>query len=124
MDKYPDLEVIARQPAAFDRAEGMTVMENILQGNPEIDAVFAHNDNMALGAMEAIEAAGRSDEIMIVGFDAIDDAREAVTEGNMAATVAQKPALMGEMSVEIAVKVVNGEEVDEYTPVPLELITE
>jgi len=61
---------------------------------------------------------------MIVGFDAIDDAREAVTEGNMAATVAQKPALMGEMSVEIAVKVVNGEEVDEYTPVPLELITE
>ncbi|PUU88422.1 D-ribose ABC transporter substrate-binding protein [Halanaerobium sp.] len=102
MDKYPDLEVIARQPAAFDRAEGMTVMENILQGNPEIDAVFAHNDNMALGAMEAIEAAGR----------------------NMAATVAQKPALMGEMSVEIAVKVVNGEEVDEYTPVPLELITE
>jgi len=124
MDKYPGLEVIARQPAAFDRAEGMTVMENILQGNPEIDAVFAHNDNMALGAMEAIEAAGRSDEIMIVGFDAIDDAREAVTEGNMAATVAQKPALMGEMSVEIAVKVVNGEEVDEYTPVPLELITE
>ncbi len=124
MDKYPDLEVIARQPAAFDRAEGMTVMENILQGNPEIDAVFAHNDNMALGAMEAIEAAGRSDEIMIVGFDAIDDAREAVTEGNMAATVAQKPALMGEMSVEIEVKVVNGEEVDEYTPVPLELITE
>jgi ribose transport system substrate-binding protein len=124
MDKYSGMEVIARQPAGFDRAEGMTVMENILQGNPEIDAVFAHNDNMALGAMEAIAAAGRSDEIMIVGFDAIDDAREAVTEGNMAATVAQKPALMGEMSVEIAVKVVNGEEVDEYTPVPLELITE
>jgi len=124
MDKYPGMEVIARQPAAFDRAEGMTVMENILQGNPEIDAVFAHNDNMALGAMEAIAAAGRSDEIMIVGFDAVNDAREAVAEGEMAATVAQKPDLMGEMAVETAIKVANGEEVDEYTPVPLELITE
>ncbi len=124
MDKYPGLEVIARQPAGFDRAEGMTVMENILQGNQNIDAVFAHNDNMALGAMEAIAAAGRSNEIMIVGFDAIDDAREAVKEGKIAATVAQKPGLMGEMAVEIAIKVVNGEEVAEYTPVPLELITD
>jgi ribose transport system substrate-binding protein len=124
MDKYDGMEVIARQPAGFDRAEGMTVMENILQGNQNIDAVFAHNDNMALGAMEAIAAAGRSDEIMIVGFDAIDDAREAVKEGEMAATVAQKPGLMGEMAVETAIKVVNGEEVAEYTPVPLELITE
>jgi ribose transport system substrate-binding protein len=124
MDNYAGMEVIARQPAGFDRAEGMTVMENILQGNPEIDAVFAHNDNMALGAMEAIAAAGRSDEIMIVGFDAIDDAREAVAEGEMAATVAQKPSLMGEMAVETAIKVANGEEVEEYTPVPLELITE
>ncbi|RAK10607.1 ribose transport system substrate-binding protein [Halanaerobium saccharolyticum] len=124
MDSYSGLEVIARQPAGFDRAEGMTVMENILQGNPEIDAVFAHNDNMALGAMEAISAAGRSDEIMIVGFDAIENAVEAVEEGRMAATVAQKPSLMGEMAVETAVKVANGEEVEEYTPVPLELITE
>jgi len=124
MDNYPGLEVIARQPAGFDRAEGMTVMENILQGNQNIDAVFAHNDNMALGAMEAIAAAGRSDEIMIVGFDAIDDARKAVKEGKIAATVAQKPGLMGEMAVETAIKVVNGEEVPEYTPVPLELITE
>lgn len=124
MDKYSGMEVIARQPAGFDRAEGMTVMENILQGNQDIDAVFAHNDNMALGAMEAIAAAGRSDEIMIVGFDAIDDAREAVKEGEMAATVAQKPGLMGEMAVETAIKVVNGEEVAEYTPVPLELITD
>lgn len=124
MDKYSGMEVIARQPAGFDRAEGMTVMENILQGNPEIDAVFAHNDNMALGAMEAIAAAGRSDEIMIVGFDAINDAVSAVKEGEMAATVAQKPGLMGEMAVETAIKVANEEEVDEYTPVPLELITD
>ncbi|TDO92193.1 ribose-binding protein [Halanaerobium saccharolyticum] len=124
MDKYPNLKVIARQPAGFDRAEGMTVMENILQGNPDIDAVFAHNDNMALGAMEAISAAGRSDEIMIVGFDAIDDAVEAVKEGKMAATVAQRPTLMGEMAVETAVKVANGNEVKEYIPVPLELITD
>ena len=124
MAQYPDIEIIAQQPAGFNRAEGMTVMENILQANPEIDAVFAHNDNMALGAMEAVSAAGRSDEMIIVGFDAIDDAVEAVEEGELAATIAQKPYLMGEMAVETAQKVANGEEVSEFTSVPLQLITE
>jgi ribose transport system substrate-binding protein len=73
--------------------------------------------------MEAISAAGRSDQIMIVGFDAISDAVAAVKAGKLAATVAQKPDLMGAMAVETAIKVANGETVPEYTPVPLELIT-
>lgn len=121
--KYPNIKVVARQEAGFDRAKGMAVMENILQAQPEIDAVFAHNDEMALGALRAIKAAGRLDKIKIVGFDATDDAVKAVKEGTMAATIAQKPREMGKIAVEVAKKIVNGEKVEKYIPVPLELVT-
>ena len=87
------LEVVAKQVADFDRTKGLSVMENILQAQPEINAVFAHNDEMALGALKAIEASGR--DIMVVGFDATDDAVAAVNAGTMAATVAQQPDLIG-----------------------------
>lgn len=115
------LEIVARQTADFDRVQGLTVMENILQSQPEIDAVFAHNDEMALGALEAIRASDR--DILVVGFDATDDAVAAVEAGDMAATVAQQPVLIGEMAVEAAGKVLNGEDVDDFIPVELELIT-
>ncbi|MCR3955019.1 MAG: ribose ABC transporter substrate-binding protein RbsB [Gudongella sp.] len=117
-----DLEVVARQTANFDRAEGLSVMENILQAQPEIDAVFAHNDEMALGALEAIKASGR--DIMIVGFDATDDAVAAVEAGELAATVQQLPKDIGSIGVDTAIKVLNGETVDEYIPVALELVTQ
>lgn len=122
-DKYADIEIIVSQPADFNRAKGMSVMENILQANQDIDAVFAHNDSMALGAIEAIEAAGR-DDITIVGFDAIADAVEAVKAGKLAATIAQKPALMGEMAVEAAQKIINDGKLEDYVPVPLKLVVE
>lgn len=115
-----DVEIVASQPADFDRSKGLTVMENILQANPEIDAVFAHNDEMALGALQAIEASGR--DIIVVGFDATDDAVKAVEDGLLAATVAQKPDLIGKLAVETAVKQLNGEAVDEVVPVELELV--
>lgn len=124
IDKYEDIRIVARQEAGFDRAKGLNVMENILQAQPEIDVVFAHNDEMALGALIAIQAAGRADEIKIVGFDATDDAVKAVKEGRMLATVAQQPRLIGALGVETALKVLEGETVDEFIPVPLELITE
>ena len=88
------LEVVAKQSADFDRTKGLTVMENILQAQPEINAVFAHNDEMALGALKAIEASGRKN-IVVVGFDATDDAVAAVKDGKLSATVAQKPAEIG-----------------------------
>jgi ribose transport system substrate-binding protein len=117
-----DLELVAQQTANFDRTEGLTVMENLLQAQPEIDAVFAHNDEMALGAIEAIKATDR--DIMVVGFDAVDDAITAVENGEMAATVAQQPALIGSLGVESADKLLNGETLDDYIPVELKLITE
>jgi ribose transport system substrate-binding protein len=117
------VEIVARQTANFNRAEGLSVFENILQAQPEIDGVFAHNDEMILGAIEAAEAAGRAAEIIFVGFDAIDDAVAAVDAGQLAATIAQQPAEMGRLGVEFAVKHLNGESIESYVPVDLALVT-
>lgn len=113
------LDVVASQTANFNRAEGMSVMENILQANPDITAVFAHNDEMALGAVEAISGK----DIIVAGFDATDDAIAAVKDGTMACTVAQKPDLMGSTAVETAIKLMNGETVEKEMPVEVKLIT-
>ena len=114
------LDIVAKQTANFNRAEGLTVMENIMQANPDIKGVFAHNDEMALGALEAIEAAGK--EVKVVGFDATDDAVKSVEAGKLAGTVAQKPDLIGKKAVEVAVLSLKGETVEASIPVELELI--
>lgn len=114
------LQVAASQTANFNRVEGMTVMENILQSDGTIKGVFAHNDEMALGAVEAVAASGK--DIKIVGFDATDDAQKAVKDGKMAATVAQKPDKMGETAIGTAVKIMAGETVEKSIPVEVELI--
>ena len=116
-----NITVVAQQAADFDRTKGLNVMENILQAVPEIDAVFAHNDEMALGALKAIEGSGRS--ILVVGFDATDDAVKAVEAGTLAATVAQQPAMIGAIGVETASKVLKGETTAEFIPVELKLVT-
>ncbi|WP_124728309.1 ribose ABC transporter substrate-binding protein RbsB [Staphylospora marina] len=121
VDGKPGVEIVAKQPADFNRAKGLSVMENILQSHPDIQAVFAHNDEMALGALEAVKAAKK--QILIVGFDATEDAVKAVNAGELAATVAQKPADMGKMAVETALKALKGEKVDAYYPVQVELVT-
>lgn len=116
-----ELEVVAKQTADFDRVKGLEVMENILQSQPEIDAVFAHNDEMALGALEAIKASGR--DIIVVGFDATDDAVASVEAGELAATVAQQPELIGEMGIDAAVRYLKGETIEDNVPVELKLVT-
>ncbi|MBP6062619.1 MAG: ribose ABC transporter substrate-binding protein RbsB [Fusobacteriaceae bacterium] len=116
------LTVVAKQAADFDRTKGLTVTENILQAQPEVNAIFAHNDEMALGAIKALEASGRKN-VMVVGFDATDDAVKAVKDGKMAATVAQKPSEIGAKGVEIADKIAKKETVPAYVPVELELVT-
>ncbi len=115
------LNVVAKQTANFNRDQGLSVMENILQANKDIKGIFAHNDEMALGAIAALEAANITG-VTVVGFDAIDDAKDAVEAGTMAATVAQQPKLMGSLSVEYAKKVLDKEQVDEYIPVELSLV--
>jgi ribose transport system substrate-binding protein len=120
VDGKSGVKVVASQPADFNRAKGLNVMENILQSHKDIQAVFAHNDEMALGALEAIQAAKK--DILVVGFDAIEDAVKAVEKGDMAATIAQKPEEMGRVAAEVAVKAAKGEKVEKFYPVELELI--
>jgi len=115
-----DLDVVASQTANFNRAEGLNVMENILQASGDIKGVFAHNDEMALGAAEAATASNK--DIKIIGFDATDDAIAAVKEGKLAATVAQQPDKMGMTAVETAVKLMAGEMVEKSIPVEVKLI--
>ena len=116
------LNVIDSQTANFDRAEGLTVMENMLQAHADIQAVFAQNDEMALGAIEAIEAAGLTGKIQVVGFDGTEDGVDAVEEGKMSATVAQQPEEMGRLALQAAFDFFAGKEVDAYIPSPLELV--
>lgn len=115
------LQVVAKQAADFDRAKGLSVMENILQANSNIQAVFAHNDEMALGAIEALKSAGKTD-VAVVGFDATEDAVKAVSDGRLAATVAQKPERIGEKAMETAKRVSEKKEVEKFIPIELELI--
>ncbi len=114
------LNVVAKQSANFDRSQGLTVAENLLQANPDIKAIFAHNDEMALGAIQAAKSANK--EIMIVGFDGTDDGVKAVQEGAMSATIAQQPDIMGQQGLEVAVKAAKGEKVDAKVSAPLKLV--
>ncbi|NRD75552.1 ribose ABC transporter substrate-binding protein RbsB [Shewanella sp. VB17] len=110
----------ASQPADFDRTKGLNVTENLLVSKPDVQAIFAQNDEMALGALRAVRGAGK--EIVIVGFDGTDEGIAAVKRGLLNATVAQQPELMGVMGVEAAVNLLKGEVVAEFQPVPLQII--
>jgi ribose transport system substrate-binding protein len=120
--KGSQMELLASQPADFDRTKGLNVMENLLAANPDVQAVFAQNDEMALGALRAVQAAGK--DVMIVGFDGTEDGMAAVKRGKLAATIAQQPDMIGALGVETADKVLKGETVEEYIPVPLKVVAE
>jgi ribose transport system substrate-binding protein len=119
----PGVTIVASQPANWERDQGFNVFQNILQAHADTDTVFACNDIMALGAIEAIAAAGKAGQIRVLGFDAIDDARRAITEGKMTATVAQYPDEMGRAAIEAAVKAMKGETVPADIGVRIGLIT-
>lgn len=118
--KSEKLELLASQPADFDRTKGLNVMENMLSSKPNTQAVFAQNDEMALGAIRAVQASGK--DILVVGFDGTKDGIAAVKRGLLGATIAQQPALIGEIGVESAVKLLKGEAVEKNIPVPLMMI--
>lgn len=111
------LDVVSKQSAKFNRTEGLNVTQNIIQAHPEIQAIFAQNDEMALGAVEAI---GNKD-IKVVGFDGNEDAIKSVEKGKLFATVAQQPNLMGEESVKTIMDLYNGKKVEKKNKIPLEM---
>jgi len=123
IDAQTAVTLAASQTADFARDKGLNVMQNLLQANPDIKGVFAQNDEMALGAIQAIEAAGKSGQIVVVGFDAIPDALAAIEQGKMAATIAQQPKVMGQTSVQIAKDIIDGKTVQASVPVEVTLVT-
>lgn len=114
------LKVLAKQSADFDRSKGLTVAENMIQANAGIKAIFAHNDEMALGAISAAKSANKN--IMIVGFDGTEDGMKAVEDGDLVATIAQQPDKMGEMGVDAAIKLAKGESVEKNIAIDLKLV--
>lgn len=111
LDKNSGIEVLAEKTANWSRSEGMTVMENWLQAFDEIDAIVAENDEMALGAREAVKAAGK--DIPAVGVDGITDALTAIKNGDLVASMFQDGAGQGSKSVEVLIQAIKGEKVEE-----------
>lgn len=114
--------VLASQPADFDRTKGLNVTENLLASKADVQAIFAQNDEMALGALRAVNAANK--KVLIVGFDGTDDGIKAVKSSKLAATIAQQPDLIGSLGVDTADKILKGEKVDAKIPVDLKVISE
>ena len=120
--KSPGITIAASQPANWERDQGFNVFQNMLQAHGDIDTVFAANDLMALGAIEAIAAAGKTGKIRVIGFDALDDAKKAIEAGTMEASVAQFPYEMGKAAVESAVRILAGEKLPGDIMVKLEMV--
>ena len=124
VDEFPELKMVAQQSADFDRNKAMDVMETTMQANPNIDAVFCGNDAMALGAYQAVLAAGKADKVKIFGFDGSDDAINGIAEGKIAATVMQFPVLMSRTSADLADQYIKGKrDFSTKTPVEVVLVT-
>lgn len=124
VDRTPGLKMVAQQSAEFDRSKALEVLESILQANPDLDAVFCGNDAMAMGAYQALLAAGKAGKVKVFGFDGADDVVKAVAEGKIAATVMQFPKVMARSAAENADRYIKGERnFPQRTPVAVELVT-
>ncbi|HEY8374504.1 MAG TPA: substrate-binding domain-containing protein [Pseudonocardiaceae bacterium] len=116
------LNVVATQPADFDRAKGLDVMTNLLQAHPNVKGVFAENDEMALGAIKALgDRAGQ--DVVVVGFDGTPDGLAAIEAGQLAASIAQQPREIGRQAVEQAVRAARGEQTQQTIQVPVKVVT-
>jgi inositol transport system substrate-binding protein len=124
MAQYPGINMIAQQTAEWDRSKSMDLMQNWIQSfGTKIDAVFAHNDEMGLGAVKALQDAGMKDKVMVVSIDAITDALQSVKQGNLDATVFQDARKQGAGAIEAAVKLAQRQKVDKEVLIPFKLLT-
>ena len=123
VSRHAEIEIAAREIADFDRAKARDITQFLVEKGLVVDAVFAHNDGMILGALDAFESSQAQTPALLVGFDAISEAVEAVKEQRLTATIAQKPEKMGWQAVQTAVRALRGEELPPMILVDLELIT-
>lgn len=120
---FPNIKVVASQTANWKRDEGLNVTQAILTAQPDVNAIFACNDEMALGAVRGIENAKSKQKPFVVGFDAIKDALNAINEGTLLASVAQLPAEVGRLGVLTAVNKLDGKPIEANIPTDVKLIT-
>ncbi len=124
VDHYPGLKMVAQQSADFDRNKAMEVLESILQANPDIDAVFCGNDAMAMGAYQALVAAGKADQVKVFGFDGAEDVVNSIQEGKIVATGMQFPEVMAQTAATFADEYFKGKrDFPKKMPVAVELVT-
>jgi ribose transport system substrate-binding protein len=123
VDSQPGIKILTSQTANWERDQGFNVFQNIMQSYPEVQALFACSDLMALGAIEAIAAAGKTGDIIVVGFDALNDARDAIRAGKMDASIAQHSDVMGKKAIENAKQLIDGKSIPRYIPINIDLIT-
>ena len=123
IDGQSQVNLAASQPAGFDRNQGLNVAQNLLQANPDVKGIFAQNDEMALGAVQALGNKAGS-QVKVVGFDAVDDGLKAIQDGKMNATIAQQPEKIGKLGVENALKVVDGKSIKKNIPVEVKMVTQ
>jgi inositol transport system substrate-binding protein len=121
--KYPDIHIIKEDTANWSRADGLALMENWLATGDQIDAVASNNDEMAIGALQAIEAAGKLGEILVGGVDASPDALQEMDKGRLNVTVFQNAKGQGEGGIQVAIALARGETVDQITWIPFVLVT-
>jgi ABC-type sugar transport system substrate-binding protein len=125
VDRYPGLKMVAQQSAEFDRSKGLEVMESILQGHPDIKAVFCGNDAMAMGAYQALVAAAKEKQVKVFGFDGADDVVRLIAEKKIEATGMQFPKLMARKAAEFADEYLKGKRnFQQKIPVAVELVTQ
>ncbi len=121
--KYPNIKVVDIQDAKFDRSTGFTTTQNLLQAHPDLKIIFSCNDEMALGAVEALKEAGKLDQVFVGGIDGNKDALAAIKEGTMEVTVYKNFWLQAYTAVEAAAKFLDGQELQEKILVELEAVT-
>ncbi|MDH6226900.1 MULTISPECIES: ABC transporter permease/substrate-binding protein [Streptomyces] len=122
LKEFPGIEVVAKQPADFDRTKGLDVMTNLLQAHPGIEGVFAENDEMALGAAKALGSRAGKD-VQVVGFDGTPDGLKAVEAGTLYASVAQQPTELGRIAVRNALDAAEGKDLKDLVKVPVKVVT-
>lgn len=120
---FPNITVVAKQSADFDRGKALDVMTNVLQGNSDIDGVYAANDEMALGVVAALKARNLAGKVKVVGNDGIADALKAVQDGTMYSTHAESPFVLGQKVVDLSLKVAAGDSVEKNTVLEGQLVT-
>jgi len=123
LKNFPNIKIVAQQSAEYNRATAMDVMQNLLQAHPNVKGVFAANDEMALGALEAIDAAGLSGKILVAGIDANADARQSMRDGKLALTCSTDPFAQGYYAVQAAAAYLNGETLPPVYTVPIRVLS-